>query len=66
MKRQLIFKEQWFATTKKEAEEIIEEAMEDKHIVKRAITEKSNRNGDYFQVDIEFKYNTARGLMEVE
>ncbi|MBC2367814.1 hypothetical protein HBP99_04165 [Listeria booriae] len=66
MKRQLTVKEEYFATTKKEAEELINEAKEDKHLTKQSIIEKSNKNGEYFQVDIEFKYNTARGLMEVE
>ncbi|EAG8700781.1 hypothetical protein CHT76_08725 [Listeria monocytogenes] len=66
MKKELTFKQQWFATSKAEAAGIVEDAKKDKHLVKQSITEKSNKNGDYFQVDVEFKYNTARGLMEVE
>ncbi|EBF5150459.1 hypothetical protein ACG2Y5_002603 [Listeria monocytogenes] len=66
MKKQLTVKESYFATTKKEAEDVVKEALEDKHLIKQAITEKSSKNGDYFQIDVEFKYNTARGLMEGE
>ncbi|MFS0594211.1 hypothetical protein AB1L05_21790 [Cytobacillus horneckiae] len=59
-------KEQHFATTRKEAEGIVEEAKEDKHLTSWKISEKHNKYGEYFIVDLQFTFNTPKGLMEVE
>lgn len=66
MKRELNTKEQHFATTRKEAETIVEEAKEDKHLTTWKIQEKHNKYGQYFVVDLTFTYNTPKDIMEVE
>lgn len=59
-------KEQHFATTRKEAETIVEEAKQDKHLTSWKISEKNNKYGQYFLVDLTCTFNTPKGLMEVE
>ncbi|MBF8418926.1 hypothetical protein [Heyndrickxia coagulans] len=59
-------KEQHFATTRLEAEAIVTDAKEDKHLTSWKIQEKHNKFGEYFLVDLTFTYNTPKGLMEVE
>jgi hypothetical protein len=66
MKRDLNSKEQHFATTRQEAESIVEEAKQDKHLTSWKISEKHNKYGEYFLVDLTFVYNTPKDLMEVE
>lgn len=64
-KYELNTKEQHFATTRKEAESIVEEAKEDKHLTSWKISEKHNKYGQYFVVDLTFTYNTPKEIMEV-
>lgn len=65
-KKQLNVKEQHYADTFLEAEGIVEEAKEDKHLTSQKITEKHNKYGQYFVVDLVFTYNTPKDIMEVE
>ncbi|MDR9794052.1 hypothetical protein Q8A72_13975 [Aeribacillus pallidus] len=65
-KYELNTKEQHFATTRKEAESIVEEAKEDKHLTSWKISEKHNKYGQYFVVDLTFTYNTPKEIMGVE
>ncbi len=65
-KYELNTKEQHFATTRTEAEGIVTEAKEDKHLVMHKITEKHNKYGQYFLVDLAFSYNTPKEIMEVD
>ena len=66
MKKLLNQKEQWYADTAEEAEEIVAEAKESEGLVKHAISEKHNKYGTYHLVDLQFSYNTPRELMEDE
>jgi len=65
-KKQLNVKEQHYADTLSEAETIVKEAKEDKHLTSQKITEKYNKYGQYFVVDLVFVYNTPKEIMEVE
>lgn len=65
-KKELNIKEQHYADTRKEAEELVEEAKEDKHLTSWKISEKHNKYGQYFVVDLQFVYNTPKEIMEVE
>lgn len=66
MKKLLNQKEQWYADTAEQAEEIVAEAKESEGLVKHAISEKHNKYGTYHLVDLQFSYNTPRELMEDE
>lgn len=66
MKKLLNQKEQWYADTEEEAEEIVAEAKESEGLIKHAISEKHNKYGTYHLVDLQFSYNTPRELMEDE
>lgn len=59
-------KEQHYADTKKEAEDIVTEAKEDIHLTSWKISEKHNKYGQYFVVDLQFVFNTPKGIMEVD
>jgi len=63
-RKELNTKEQHWATTRKEAETIVEEAKGDKHLTSWKISEKHNRYGEYFVVDLVFTYNTPKEIME--
>lgn len=65
-KYELNTKEQHFATTRLEAEAIVTEAKEDKHLIMHKIAEKHNKYGEYFLVDLTFSYNTPKEIMGVE
>lgn len=63
-KKQLNVKEQHYADTRLEAEAIVTDAKEDKHLTSWKISEKHNKYGQYFVVDIAFTYNTPKDIME--
>lgn len=65
-KKQLNVKEQHYADTQLEADAIVTEAKEDKHLTSQKIQEKHNKFGQYFVVDLTFTYNTPKDIMEVE
>ena len=65
-KEQLNQKEQHYAGTLKEAEEIIVAAKEDMYLTKQQISEKHNKLGTYFLVDLTYSYNVPREIMENE
>lgn len=63
-KKQLNVKEQHYADTRDEAEEIVSEAKEDIYLMSHGIAEKHNKYGTYFLVDLKFNYDTPRDIME--
>ena len=62
--KELNAKEQHYADTNKEAEEIVSEAKEDIYLTSWKISEKHNKYGTYFLVDLVFTYDTPREIME--
>ncbi|MEH6940797.1 organic solvent tolerance protein OstA [Bacillus sp. JJ722] len=62
--KELSTKEQHYADTREEAEEIVTEAKEDVYLTSFKISEKHNKYGTYFLVDLAFSYNTPREIME--
>ncbi|GAB3797239.1 hypothetical protein [Virgibacillus kimchii] len=65
-KRELNTKEQHYADTRKEAEDIVAEAKEDMHLTSWKISEKHNKYGQYFVIDLQFTFNTPKEIMEVD
>lgn len=63
-KVQLNQKEQHYADTRKEAEEIVEQAKENEFLMMNKITEKYNKYGQYFLVDLTYNYATPKEVME--
>lgn len=59
-------KEQWYADTIEEADEIVTDGKDEDDLVKHAISEKHNKYGTYYLVDLQFSYHTPRELMEDE
>lgn len=62
--KELNAKEQHYADTREEAENIVEEAKDDIHLTSFKISEKHNKYGTYFLVDLAFSYDTPREIME--
>ncbi|RHW37299.1 hypothetical protein D1B31_16160 [Neobacillus notoginsengisoli] len=65
-KRDLNTKEQHYTDTLLEAESVVTEAKEDKHLTSWKITEKHNKYGQYFLVDLTFTFNTPKDIMEAD
>lgn len=63
-KVQLNQKEQHYADSREEAEEIVETAKENKSLTMNKITEKYNKYGQYFLIDLTFTYQTPKEVME--
>ncbi|MDU1838651.1 MAG: hypothetical protein E6780_03650 [Staphylococcus epidermidis] len=63
-KVQLNQKEQWYADTREEAEEIVTNAKENDHLQMHKITEKYNKFGQYFLIDLTYAYQTPKEVME--
>ncbi|KZR60407.1 hypothetical protein [Pseudobacillus badius] len=63
-KVQLNQKEQHYADTREEAEEIVSAAKENNSLQMHKITEKHNKYGQYFLVDLTFAYQTPKEVME--
>lgn len=62
--KELNAKEQHYADTNEEAEKIVTEAKEEIHLSSWKISEKHNKYGTYFLVDLAFTYDTPREIME--
>lgn len=62
--KELNAKEQHYADTREEAEHIVEEAKEDAYLTSFKISEKHNKYGQYFLVELAFSYDTPREIME--
>lgn len=65
-KEQLNQKEQHYAGTRDEAEEIVLAAKENIYLTMHKIAEKHNKFGTYFLVDLTYSYNVPRDIMEGE
>lgn len=63
-KVQLNQKEQHYADTRDEAEEIVSAAKENDHLQMHKITEKYNKYGQYFLIDLTYAYQTPKEVME--
>ncbi|MES1038972.1 organic solvent tolerance protein OstA [Peribacillus simplex] len=63
-KVQLNQKEQHYADTREEAEEIVSAAKENDHLQMHKITEKYNKYGQYFLIDLTYAYQTPKEVME--
>lgn len=63
-KEKLNQKEQYYAGTYQAAEEIVTQAKESSFLTKQQITEKNNKFGTYFLVDITYSYNVPKDIME--
>lgn len=62
--KELNTKEQHYADTREEAEKVVEEAKDDIYLTSFKISEKHNKFGTYFLVDLAFNYDTPREIME--
>lgn len=63
-KKLLNQKEQHYADTRKEAEHIVEEAQDKGNLVMHKISEKYNKYGQYFLVDLTYLFATPKEIME--
>ncbi|GAB0170519.1 organic solvent tolerance protein OstA [Lysinibacillus sp. CTST325] len=64
MKKLLNQKEQHYADTREEAEEIVLAAKENEALIMNKISEKYNKYGQYFLVDLTYQYGTPKEVME--
>ena len=64
-KYQLNQKEQHYANTREQADEIVIEAKKDVHLTMHKIQEKYNKFGTYFLVELTRVYDTPRDIMEL-
>lgn len=64
MKKLLNQKEQHYADTREEAEEIVVIAKENEALIMNKISEKYNKYGQYFLVDLTYQYGTPKEVME--
>ncbi|UGB31682.1 organic solvent tolerance protein OstA [Metabacillus sp. B2-18] len=63
-KVQLNQKEQHYADTREEAEEIVTDAKANDSLIMNKISEKYNKYGQYFLVDLTYQENTPKEVME--
>jgi len=63
-KVQLNQKEQHYADTREEAEEIVIAAKDNDNLQMHKITEKYNKYGQYFLIDLTYAYQTPKEVME--
>ncbi|MCM3122756.1 MULTISPECIES: organic solvent tolerance protein OstA [unclassified Mesobacillus] len=63
-KVQLNQKEQHYADTRDQAEEIVSAAKENDSLQMHKITEKYNKYGQYFLIDLTYAYQTPKEVME--
>lgn len=63
-KVQLNQKEQHYANTREQAEEIVSAAKENENLQMHKISEKYNKFGQYFLIDLTFAYQTPKEVME--
>ena len=64
MKKLLVQKEQHYADTREQAEEIVTAAKENDALIMNKISEKYNKYGQYFLVDLTYQYGTPKEVME--
>jgi len=64
LKKLLNQKEQHIAFTREGAEEIVSAAKENDALIMNKISEKHNKNGQYFLVDLTYQYDTPKDAME--
>jgi len=64
LKKLLNQKEQHYADTREEAEEIVSAAKENEALIMNKISEKYNKYGQYFLVDLTYQYGTPKEVME--
>ncbi|MER1957900.1 MAG: hypothetical protein ABS942_10995 [Solibacillus sp.] len=57
-------KEQHIAFTRDKAEEVVTAAKENDALIMNKISEKHNKNGQYFLVDLTYQYDTPKDAME--
>lgn len=57
-------KEQHIAFTREDAEKVVVEAKENSALIMNKISEKHNKNGQYFLVDLTYQYDTPKDAME--
>ncbi|TFE02871.1 organic solvent tolerance protein OstA [Jeotgalibacillus salarius] len=62
--KELNAKEQHYADTREEAEKVVEDAKSDIYLTSWKISEKHNKYGTYFLIDLAFSYDTPREIME--
>ncbi|MGE6379939.1 organic solvent tolerance protein OstA [Peribacillus muralis] len=65
-KVQLNQKEQHYADTREQAEEIVSAAKENDNLQMHKIMEKFNKYGQYFLIDLTYAYQTPKEVMESE
>ncbi|MGE7766648.1 organic solvent tolerance protein OstA [Peribacillus sp. NPDC096540] len=63
-KVQLNQKEQHYADTREQAEEIVSAAKENDNLQMHKITEKYNKYGQYFLIDLTYAYQIPKEVME--
>lgn len=63
-KVQLNQKEQHYADTREQAEEIVLDAKKNDNLQMHKITEKYNKYGQYFLIDLTYAYQTPKEVME--
>ncbi|MCT2342613.1 organic solvent tolerance protein OstA [Niallia taxi] len=63
-KVQLNQKEQHYADTREEADDIVVTAKENDNLQMHKITEKYNKYGQYFLIDLTYAYQTPKEVME--
>lgn len=63
-KVQLNQKEQHYADTREQAEEIVSVAKENDYLQMHKIAEKYNKFGQYFLIDLTYSYETPKEVME--
>lgn len=63
-KVQLNQKEQHYADSREKAEEIVSAAKENENLQMHKISEKYNKFGQYFLIDLTFAYQTPKEVME--
>ncbi|MDW5524662.1 hypothetical protein R6Z02_12960 [Carnobacterium maltaromaticum] len=69
MIKDLSRKEECFASTEDEALDIVENAQDGEngeYIIGQSILKKSNKNGEYWLVNLDYKFNTPAGIMETD
>lgn len=61
---ELNLKEQHYADTREEAEKVVEQAKEDEYLTSFKISEKYNKFGIYYLIDLAFSYSTPKDVMQ--
>lgn len=64
MKKLLNQKEQHYAENREEAAEIVSEALKNESLIMNKISEKYNKFGLYFLVDLTYQHGTPKEVME--